>query len=357
MNTKPFIPPLIPPKDVETISVLKQLAKSHQALGNLKGIAKIIPNEAILIEHLFLREAKDSSAIENIITTQDDLYKARLFDECKNTATKEVENYTAGLRFGFETVREHKLLKNNTIIKIQERLLQNKASFRTQAGTTLQNQRGEIIYTPPQDKDTILNLMANLEKFINDNDFSDLDPLIKMAIIHYQFESIHPFLDGNGRVGRIINILYLVLQGLLDIPILYLSSYIINHKAQYYQVLQNVRTKQDWENMILYLLKGVEITANQTINVINQIKELMQDYKRKIRNNLPKIYSQDLINNLFKHPYTKIDFLAKDLNVVYLTARKYLDEIVEIKLLEKIKRGKNNYYLNNNLIEILQWKI
>lgn len=199
----------------------------------------------------------------------------------------------------------------------------------------------------------VLNLMANLEKFINDNGFSDLDPLVKMSIIHYQFESIHPFYDGNGRTGRIINILYLVLQGLLDLPVLYLSRYITQNKQEYYSVLQSVRDTEDWESMILYLLKGVEITAQQTIGLITNIKNLMQHTKNRLRTELPKIYSQDLINNLFKNPYTKIEFLQKDLNVSRQTASNYLDEIVKLGILEKIKMGKTNYYINPSLIDAL----
>jgi Fic family protein len=183
--------------------------------------------------------------------------------------------------------------------------------------------------------------------------FSNLDPLIKMAIIHYQFESIHPFYDGNGRTGRIINILYLVLQGLLDIPILYLSRYITQNKAEYYQVLQDVRTKNDWEHLILYFLKGIEVTAKETIDLITNINRLMQDYKADMQTKLPKIYSQDLLNILFKNPYTKIEFLEKELRINKRTAQNYLDKIAELGFLEKIKVGKSNYYMNNSLIKVL----
>ena len=230
---------------------------------------------------------------------------------------------------------------------------QNNAGFRKQTGTKLINSFGETVYTPPQDSEEVLNLMSNLEKFINDDNFVDYDPLVKMAIIHYQFESIHPFYDGNGRTGRIINILYLVLKGLLDIPILYLSRYIIENKGKYYQVLQNVRDKEDWESMILYLLKGVEDTSVQTIDLVKRIKNLMQEYKIKLREELPKIYSQDLLNNLFKNPYTKIEFLEKDLQIVRRTSQNYLDMISEIGLLQKIKIGRSNYYINNELIKVL----
>lgn len=352
--SKFFKLPLLPPQaEIETPRILKQLAKSHRHLAELKGTVKTIPNENILINTLTLQEAKDSSEIENIVTTHDELYKENIFIETKNPSTKEVYSYAQSLKLGFEIVRKEKMLLNKHIIEMQRNLEHNNAGFRTQSGTKLVNSLGETVYTPPQDSTEILDLMGNLEKFINDNDFSDLDPLIKMAVIHYQFESIHPFYDGNGRTGRIINILYLVLQGLLDIPVLYLSRYIIRNKMDYYKVLQDVREKEDWESMVLYLLKGVEVTSIQTIQLVSDIKILMQETKHKIRTDLPKIYSQDLINNLFKNPYTKIDFLQNDLGVTRQTASNYLDEIVKLGLLDKIKVGKSNYYINTNLIQVL----
>src|SRR5690606_1556144 len=348
-----ILQPLPPKTEIETTKVLKQPSKAHRYLAELKGTVKTIPNENILINTLTLQEAKDSSEIENIVTTHDDLYKENILIDTHNPATKEVINYAQGLKHGFKIVRNEKLLLNRHIIEIQQILEENKAGFRTQSGTTLKNQRNEIIYTPPQHPDEIIKLMANLEKFINDNDFSELDPLTKMAVIHYQFESIHPFYDGNGRTGRIINILYLVLQGLLDIPVLYLSRYITQNKADYYKVLQEVRTKNDWESMVLYLLKGVEVTAQQTIGLITDIKTVMQDYKNRIRTELPKIYSQDLLNILFKNPYTKIEFLEKELNITKRTGLNYLNSISDLGLLEKIKIGKSNYYININLIKAL----
>ena len=249
-------------------------------------------------------------------------------------------------------MRNERLLLNKHILLIQEQLEANKAGFRTQAGTKLINSHNEVVYTPPQDKNEILNLMANLEKFINDPEFSELDPLTKMAIIHYQFESIHPFYDGNGRTGRIINILYLVLQGLLDLPVLYLSRYIIQHKTDYYKALQGVRANGDWETLILYLLKGVELTAIETIEMVQNIKTLMQQTKQRLRSELPKIYSQDLLNNLFKNPYTKIEFLATDLNVTYQTARKYLEILTSQGYLIKIQKWKSSYYINEPLLNL-----
>lgn len=353
MTNETFVlPTLPPPQGIETIAILKQLAQSHRYLAELKGTSKTIPNESILINTLTLQEAKDSSEIENIVTTHDDLYKENILIHT-NPATKEVYNYAQGLKLGFEIVRKEQLLLNKHILTIQKELLENNAGFRTQGGTKLVNSQGQTVYTPPQSATEVLDLMSNLEKFINDNDFSDLDPLIKMAIIHYQFESIHPFYDGNGRTGRIINILYLVLQGLLDIPILYLSRYITQNKAEYYQVLQDVRTKNDWEHLILYFLKSIEVTAKQTIDLITNIKDLMQNYKERLRSELPKIYSQDLLNILFENPYTKIEFLEQELRINKRTAQNYLDKIAELGFLEKTKVGKSNYYMNNALIKVL----
>ncbi|MBS9767070.1 MAG: Fic family protein [Flavobacteriaceae bacterium] len=345
---------ILPPKaELETPKVLKQLAKSHRYLAELKGSCKTIPNESILIDTLTLQEAKDSSEVENIVTTHDDLYKEHINLNIKNLSAKEVYNYATGLKKGFHIVRDEKLLLNKHILSIHKELLQNDAGFRTQSGTKLLNSNNEVVYTPPQDANEILNLMGNLERYINDDEFSDVDDLIKMAVIHYQFESIHPFYDGNGRTGRIVNILYLVLKGLLDIPILYLSRYITQNKADYYKVLQGVRKHNDWESLILYLLKGVEVTAKQTIYLVENIKILMREYKNRLRNDLPKIYSQDLLNILFKNPYTKTEFLERELMTSKRTALNYLNAITEIGLLEKVKKGKTNYYTNTGLVEIL----
>ncbi len=340
--------------EIETKNVLKKTIQANKALAELKSIAKTIPNEAILINTLALQEAKDSSEVENIITTHDELFKANLFENMLHSiAIKEVQNYVEALKEGFEIVKNTKLLTSNHIIKIQEVLEKNNAGFRKQVGTNLKNaQIGEVIYTPPQDYEEIIKLMNNLEQFINDNEISDVDPLIKMVIIHFQFESIHPFYDGNGRTGRIINILYLILQNLLDTPILYLSRFVIQNKQNYYQYLQNVRDKNDWETWILFMLDGVEKVALQTITLIDDIKNLMQQYKVEIKKNY-SFYSHELLNNLFKHPYTKIEFVMKDLHVSRPTASNYLEKMVENGLLEKIKIQKNNYYINKKLYELL----
>lgn len=341
-------------KDLETNKILKKLATAHRSLAELKGVATSIPNESILINTLGLQEAKDSSAIENIITTHDDLYKAELnVKEIKSLNAKEVHNYIEALKKGFSLISEKKLITNNIIIEIQSLLEKNNAGFRKVPGTSLKNtSTGEVIYTPPQDITEINDLMANLEVFINDNEFSELDPLIKMAIIHFQFESIHPFYDGNGRTGRIINVLYLVLQDLLNLPILYLSKYIISKKGDYYKLLQEVRDKDEWENWILFMLDAVIETSTDTISVIEKIKKLLLEYKHKIRNDY-KFYSQDLLNNLFKHPYTKIEFLEQELGISRITAASYLNKLADDGLLKKEKLGPANYYVNHRLFDIL----
>ena len=348
---------LLPPiKDLETKAVLKKLLSTHRYLAELKGKAVSIPNESILINTLVLQEAKDSSEIENIITTHDELYKAQLFNNISgNAAAKEVSNYAEALKHGFELVRTNKILTLNHILEIQKILEQNDAGFRRVPGTALINQNtGETIYTPPQDYDTIVKLMSNLEAYLNNADISNIDSLIKMAVIHYQFETIHPFYDGNGRTGRIINILYLVLNNLLDLPILYLSRYIIKHKSDYYRLLQHVRNTGEWEEWILYILDGVEQTSKETIVLIAEIRKLMQEYKHGIRTKLKKIYSQDLLNNLFRHPYTKIEFLCEELNISRKTASNYLNELTEYGFLEKQKIWKTNFYVNVPLYNLFK---
>jgi len=344
-------------QDIETKKVLKKLASAHRALAELKGIVSSIPNENILINTLGLQEAKDSSAIENIITTHDDIFKAELnLDGFKSLNAKEVQNYISALKKGFGLITKNKILTNNDIIAIQSELEKNNAGFRKVPGTALKNATtGEIVYTPPQDYDTILDLMTNLEQYINDESMSEFDTLVKMAIIHYQFESIHPFYDGNGRTGRIINVLYLVMNDLLNLPVLYLSRYIIEHKADYYKLLQEVRETDNWENWVLYMLDSVEQIAKETIVVIGKIRDLIFEYKNLLRNNY-KFYSQDLLNNLFKHPYTKIEFIENDLGVSRITASKYLNQLAKDKVLKKEKLGTGNYYINEKLIKILTLK-
>ena len=338
---------------VETQKVLKKAISANRALANLNGVARIIPNSAILINSLVLQEAKDSSAIENIITTHDELYRANLDIESVTNEAKEVQNYKEALLKGYSLVENTKLLLKKHIVEIQGVLEQNDAGVRRQAGTNLKNaQTGEVIYTPPQDYETIQELLTNLEKYINEP--NDIDPLVNMAIIHHQFESIHPFYDGNGRTGRIINILYLILKDLLDIPVLYLSRYIITHKADYYRLLQEVRTENKWEEWILYILEAVEQTSLETIELINNISDLMIKTQDKISMELPKIYSKDLVEILFMHPYTKIEFLVEKMGLHRHTASTYLNELEKIDILKPVKIGRSKYFINLELFDMLK---
>jgi len=349
--------PLLPlSADLETKEILKKTNDANKALAELKGTAPVIPNESILISTLSLKEAKDSSAIENIITTDDELYQSdfnlKIF---KNNASKEVYNYSNALLIGFKNVKKNNFISINDILEIQSIIVENNAGFRKLPGTVLKNeQTGEVIYTPPQNPDEILKLMNNFEQFINDDSLSDIDPLIKMAIIHHQFESIHPFYDGNGRTGRILNILYLVKCGLLDLPVLYLSHFINKNKNEYYNLLQKTRLTSDYNQWILYMLNSIEETSTNTIKQIHNIKILMQKQKVSIREKLPKIYSQDLINNIFRHPYTKISFIERDLNISRITSTRYLNELAKINILSILKIGKEKYYINNHFLELLR---
>jgi len=319
----------------------------------LKGVAASIPRQSILISTLGMQEAKDSSAVENIVTTHDDLFRNAAFPESPSSpATKEVLRYRQALWTGFDAVLRNELLTNNMILDIQAELECNDAGFRKLPGTALKDGAGQTIYMPPQEPDAIVALMSELENFINNDEAFDVDPLIKMALIHHQFESIHPFYDGNGRTGRIINVLYLVKQRLLDIPVLYLSRYIVHTKPDYYRLLQDVRDKDAWEDWVLYMLTAVEQTAGETITTIHAIKAAMLDVKHRLRAGY-KFYSQDLLNNLFSHPYTKIEFIQNDLKVSRLTATKYLDALTEGGFLRKHKVGRSNYYINLALDPIL----
>ena len=360
MNKDYQIPALPLDFDFETKNILRQLSKSNRRLAELKGVALTIPNENILLSSLVLQEALDSSAVENIVTTSDELYRAELDikGEISNAAAKEVWNYRQAMQVGFEMVRKKKLLTLNVVKQIQKELEHNNAGFRTVSGTKLKTAKGDVVYTPPQTGEEVAKYMSNLEKYINTQELQDIDPLIKMAIIHHQFESIHPFYDGNGRTGRIISILYLVMNDLLDLPILYLSRYITHNKSEYYRLIQEIRdTAPDnfnvWEEWIVFMLKGVEETAIETIRLVKSISALMAKYKSILKPLFGKQYKHELINNLFFHPYTKIEFMERDMAVQRKTAAKYLDTIVqETGLLQKQKLGRSNYYINTELIEL-----
>ena len=340
---------------LETPAVLRQAARAHRALAELKGTAAAIPNESILIDTLALQEAKDSSAIEDIITTEDDLFQGDVASgQFPSAAAKEVHYYAAALKVGLDRVRQQRFLRLADVLEIQAALEQNRAGLRKLPGTVLKNkQTGAVVYEPPQEPAEIRALMGNFLEHFHRDEAGDPDALVRMAVLHYQFESIHPFYDGNGRTGRILNLLHLVLHGLLDLPVLYLSRHIVRNKADYYSGLQAVRKEQAWEDWVLYMLVAVEETSRETLRKVHGIRALMQETKQRLRSELPKIYSQDLLNNLFLHPYTKIEFIERDLGVSRPTATKYLGALEKIGLLRKNKLGRTNFYVNEKLFILL----
>jgi Fic family protein len=347
----------LPPRQekVETIQILRQTNKAATALAELKGIAKTIPNQVMLINAVVLQEAKDSSEIENIITTQDELYKALTVSKTKfSSEIKEVINYRKAIFLGYDIIKEQGFLRVNDIVSIQQELVDNTAGIRSMPGTVLKNDKtGEVVYTPPQDKAEILDLLTNFITHFNQNE-TDLSPLINLAILHYQFESIHPFYDGNGRTGRILNILYLILNGLIDVPILYLSSFIIDNKPEYYKLLNQINRTGEWEEWILFMLKAIESTSISTINKINSIKQLLDKTIDKVQKEAPKIYKKELVEILFELPYSKIDFVVNRLQVERKAASRYLKEFENIGILKSQKVGRETIYINIELIGILK---
>lgn len=352
LNKLDKLPPLR--EKVETIEILRQTNKSTAALAELKGIAKTIPNQAMLINAIVLQEAKDSSGIENIITTQDELYKALTIKRTNISAeTKEVVNYRKAIFHGFNLLKKQGFLRVKDIISTQQKLVDNTAGIRSTPGTVLKNDKtGEVIYTPPQDKAEILDLLTNFINHFNQQD--NLSPLINMAILHYQFESIHPFYDGNGRTGRILNILYLILNGLIDVPILYLSSYIIDNKPEYYRLLNQTNRTGKWEEWIMFMLMAVESTSRDTITRITNIRDLLDSTIIKVQEKAPKVYKKELVELLFEQPYSKIEFVVNKLGVERKAASRYLKELEKIGIIESQKVGREILYINRNLIEILK---
>jgi len=347
---------ILPPKieKVETVKILRQLTKSANVLGELKGVAKTIPNQAMLINAVLLQEAKDSSEIENIITTQDALYKALTTTGKQPEQVKEVINYRKAIFAGFDIIEKQGFLRLSDIEVIQKTIVENNAGIRNMPGTVLKNDKtGEVVYTPPQEKDEILDLINNFLEHFN-LEQTELHPLINLAILHYQFESIHPFYDGNGRTGRILNILYLIINKLLDIPILYLSSYINHNKSDYYRLLNATNKNNEWEEYILYILKAVEETSIKTIEKINNIKNLLDKTLIIAKDKANKIYRKELIELLFEQPYSKIEYVVEKLNVERKAASRYLKVLENAGILKSQKVGRETIYINENLIEILK---
>lgn len=327
------------------------IAEAERHLAELKGLCESLPNQSILISTLAIQEAKDSSEIENIITTHDEIFADREGESAPG-AVKEVQHYVEALKVGFDDVRASGLIRLKTLLEVQARVEPAKPGLRKLPGTVLKNPAtGRIVYEPPQSAAEVESLMDNLIGFLHAED--DLNPILRMAIAHHQFESIHPFYDGNGRTGRILNLLILHREGLLDLPVLYLSRYITMTKGEYYRLLQEARDKGLWKEWCLYMIRGVSMTARSEIALVKSLRDLMQETKEKIRNRLEKIYSQDLLNNLFHHPYTKIEFMERDLCISRVTATKYLEMLVAEGILRKEKRGKSNFYVNDPLFQLL----
>ena len=347
----------LPPLPISDLSALdcrevwSAVAEAERHLAELKGLCESLPNQSILISTLSIQEAKDSSEIENIITTHDAIFANRE-EEAFLGAVKEVRHYVEALKVGFDDVRKCGLIRLKTLLDVQARIEPGKPGLRKLPGTVLKNPAtGLIVYEPPQSAAEVELLMANLIDFLHAED--ELNPILRMAIAHHQFESIHPFYDGNGRTGRILNLLILQKEGLLDLPVLYLSRYITTTKGEYYRLLQEVRDKGLWKEWCLYMVRGVSLTARSEIALVKSLRDMMMETKGLLRNHLEKIYSQDLLNNLFRHPYTKIEFVEKDLGVSRVTAAKYLELLVAEGILRKEKRGKSNFFINEPLFRLL----
>jgi len=339
--------------DLKTPRILEALNEASRSLAELKGFANSIPNQHILINAITINEAKDSSAIENIVTTHDSIYKVLTESGFKDENAKEVVDYRSAIWRGYEIIKEKGFINTNILIELQSMIEHNKAGIRKTPGTNLINSvTGEIIYTPPQEEKEIRDLLKNFEDYINNND-DEVDPLIKMALIHYQFESIHPFYDGNGRTGRILNVLYLVLNNLLDSPILYLSNYINNNKSEYYRLFTSFRKENKYEDWIIYILKGIEETSKTTIELIKLIQNEMIMFKEEFMKKLPKIYSDELLDSLFYEVYTRINYIEDKCGVTRQTAATYLNQLVEAGLLEYEKIGRESIYKNTRLINLL----
>lgn len=353
---KPYneLPLLPPPVEVETSEILKLAIDANRALSALVSDCKRLPNSGIFYSRLFLSEAKDSSEIENIVTTNDELYKAAASEQApENPNAKEVLHYVDALWEGTRMFRQSGLLTKQVLIKVADMVNGNTAGVRTTPGTKLTNTRtGGVVYTPPEGKEVILDKLDNLERFINEE--SSLDPLVRMAMLHYQFEAIHPFTDGNGRTGRILNLLFLERCGLIDHPVLFLSRYIINNRDGYYGGLRGVTERGDWSSWITYILRGVGETSRFMSKKIDDIISARQDIKEKMRAEAKSIFTKDLLDVLFSQPYCKIKHLVDAGIAKRATASAYLHKLESIGILAGFKTGKEKIFVNKRLFEILK---
>ncbi|MRG44786.1 Fic family protein [Chitinophaga sp. SYP-B3965] len=349
------LPPLFPVEvNLETPEIFRQLAKASRHLGELNGLCASLPDPQILINTIVLQESKDSSAIENIVTSQDELYRAATEEKTLDHTSKEVLSYRKALYTGLERMQiQQNLLLTNTMIEIVQTIKQNKAGIRNTPGTALKNGiSGEIIYTPPCCENVLREKLESLERFINDPALSSLDPLIKMALIHYQFEAIHPFSDGNGRTGRIVNALYLVQQGLLSQPVLYLSSYIVKYKTEYYQLLRGVTENNNWHDWVMYMLTAISETAQLTTYKIRSMLALKQEYERSVKHILGSSFNYDLVRLMFTLPYLKIELLEKRNIAHRQTASVWLKKLIDADILRPMKMGRTTYYINFRLMDL-----
>jgi Fic family protein len=351
-NGLPDLPPGI---NLETPEIFKATIRANKLLAELKGFCQTLPNPELLLNTIVLQESKESSAIENIVTTQDELYKATLLgDKVKNEAAKEVLQYREAMYFGLESLKVKGIITTNLLVGIMQKLRNSSEGIRRNSGTKLSNPlTHQVVYTPPEGEELIRQKLFELEKFINDPDHCPLDPLIKMALIHYQFEAIHPFSDGNGRTGRILNILFLIQQEMIGLPVLYLSKYIIEHKSDYYRLLREVTEQNNWIEWVLYVVNGVAETSLTTLNKIKRILELKSNAENELKFVLGSSFSRDLNDLLFSHPYIKIGVLEENGIAKRQTASRYLKEIEKTGWLSSVQVWKETYYINHKLISIL----
>lgn len=350
-NQIPALPPAI---KLETETVLKAALQANRFLAELKGYCQTLPNPNLLLNTIILQESKDSSAIENIVTTQDELYRAILNPLDNSPATKEVISYREAVYAGLEELKTTPVFTGRLALKIMQRIKNTTAGFRTLPGTKLANPNSQkIVYTPP-DPSEIAGKIKDWEKFINHN--QELDPLVVMALMHYQFEAIHPFADGNGRTGRILNVLYLVHAKLLTLPVLYHSSYIIQRKDDYYKRLRLVTEEDQWEQWILFMLEAVRETAYDTLQLIKSIVKLKEETLEKVKEVSQKLPAYELNELIFSFPYVKIKTLIDKKIGKRQTASGYLQQLEEMKVLKSIKEGREVYYVNYRLMKLLTTK-
>ncbi|MGF1532366.1 MAG: Fic family protein [Bernardetiaceae bacterium] len=349
------LPDLPPEVTLETSEIFKATIRANRLLAELKGFCQTLPNPELLFSTIVLQESKESIAIENIVTTQDELYKATLMgDKVKNQAAKEVLQYREAMYFGLEELQKKGVITTNLLVGIMQKLRNSQEGIRRKPGTKLSNPlTNHIVYTPPEGEEVLREKLFKLEVFINEPDSSPLDPLIKMALIHYQFEAIHPFSDGNGRTGRILNILYLIQQDMIGLPVLYLSKYIIANKADYYRLLREVTERDNWDEWVLYVVNGVAETSLTTLEKIKRILSLKAEAEIVLKPILGSSFSRELNDLLFSHPYIKISVLEEHGIAKRQTASQYLQRIEQAGWLHSFKIGREVYYINHKLIKIL----